>query len=619
MIIVTFIIWGGNHAEGPSTTTLTTVNGEDVSYRDFQRILHGQLESYGQALGGGKPLSESLVQIIERQVASGLVMQTALAQEAKNVGIVIGDKEILDLLSENKAFHDPEKGRFSPSIYTRVLELNNIQPAQFEKSLRTELAGQRLRQLVENSVLISDKEVDDAYRIQNQKIQLDIAAYDIENLKKSGRIKTTDAEARDYFEKHKGEFLSALRRKSTVASLSPEDLEASVILAPTEVEAFYHSQVKDSKDPLWNSPQAHAYHLLISDPTEKGKSEAAAIMKSIQADAGKEGLKKAFIKTAALKSEDYSNASRGGDLGYFNEKTMVKPFTEAVFKSKKTGAIVGPVKTDFGYHLIYIEDLTDSSRTMEQRKKQMEYQLRKAKAADEMKKIESSLEGILKKNDTNVSIELKKLGFKISETKLYDAQSRMSDLPYLIQQESFQSPLKKWIGPKSLQGSIYAFRVDEERSPQQMEFAEARPQIQRKIESASVEKIVRADQEALKSGKSTWAELSKRGASLTSQKDFKIYEATMIPGFGESESLMKVAQALSPEKPISNPLIHEGKWLIFKASQFADIKSSVPDEAKKKLREDLLSKKKIQVLNGFIDGLVKSARIPDDFRKKYNL
>jgi len=619
IIILTFVLWGGEQASGPSTTSLTTVNGEEVSYRDFQRILQGQLESYGQALGGGKPLSDSLVQIIERQVASGLVMQTVLAQEARKVGIVISDKEVLDQLSENTAFHDSEKGRFSPSIYTRILEANNIQPSHFESSIRTDIASERMRHLIENSILISDRELEDAYRIQNQKILLDIATYDTAVLKKAGRIKVSDAEAREYFEKHKGEFLTALRRKSMVATLSPEDLASSAIITDDEVQSFYETQVKDSKEPTWSIPQAHAYHLLISDTSEKGKVTASALLKSIRSSSGSGGLKAAFQQAAALNSEDYSNASRGGDLGYFSSSTMVKPFADAVFRSAKTGSIVGPVKTDFGYHLIYIEDLTGSRNSLSQRRKQIDYNIRRTKASDELKKIEASVASLLKKNDASVIESLRKLGFKVSETKAYDPQSRVSDLPYLLQQESFQAPLKTWMGPKSLQGSLYAFQVTEELNPKQMEYAEAKPQLERKMESALVEKVVKAEQDALRSGKITWTSLATKGAALNSHKDFKVFEVTSIPGLGESESIMRAVQGLTTEQPISSPLIHEGKWMIFKASQMSDLKGEIPAATKSKLREDLLSKKKVQMLNAFLDGIVKSARIPEDFRKKYNL
>ncbi|MDX1698236.1 MAG: peptidylprolyl isomerase, partial [Thiohalobacterales bacterium] len=58
-----------------------------------------------------------------------------------------------------------------------------------------------------------------------------------------------------------------------------------------------------------------------------------------------------FAELAAEHSEDGA-ASRGGELGYFGRKKMVPEFEKAAFALEKEGDISGPVKTQFGYHLV---------------------------------------------------------------------------------------------------------------------------------------------------------------------------------------------------------------------------------------------------------------------------
>ena len=50
------------------------------------------------------------------------------------------------------------------------------------------------------------------------------------------------------------------------------------------------------------------------------------------------------------------SGKKGGTLGWFGRGQMIKEFEEAAFKAKK-GDIIGPVKTQFGYHIIRIDDV----------------------------------------------------------------------------------------------------------------------------------------------------------------------------------------------------------------------------------------------------------------------
>lgn len=94
-----------------------------------------------------------------------------------------------------------------------------------------------------------------------------------------------------------------------------------------------------------------ASHILIriegNTPADtlKAYDKAVAIL-----DSAKEGVD--FAKLALDNSADSVSAKRGGDLGYFSRGMMVRPFDEAVFNMKKVGDITGPVRTQFGYHII---------------------------------------------------------------------------------------------------------------------------------------------------------------------------------------------------------------------------------------------------------------------------
>ena len=89
--------------------------------------------------------------------------------------------------------------------------------------------------------------------------------------------------------------------------------------------------------------RVRASHILV-----KTEAEAKEIMQKIKAGDD-------FAKLAKLYSQCPSG-NAGGDLGYFGKGQMVKPFEEACFKAK-AGDVLGPVKTQFGWHLIKVTDV----------------------------------------------------------------------------------------------------------------------------------------------------------------------------------------------------------------------------------------------------------------------
>ena len=96
--------------------------------------------------------------------------------------------------------------------------------------------------------------------------------------------------------------------------------------------------------------KASASHILI-----KGGAEAANKLEDLKAEIGDSPLS---FASAASQYSECPSASRGGDLGSFGPGAMVKEFDKVVFQ-EDIGVVHGPIKTQFGYHLIYIRDRTE--------------------------------------------------------------------------------------------------------------------------------------------------------------------------------------------------------------------------------------------------------------------
>ncbi|MGC8764504.1 MAG: peptidylprolyl isomerase [Brevinematia bacterium] len=86
---------------------------------------------------------------------------------------------------------------------------------------------------------------------------------------------------------------------------------------------------------------------------KEAETKAKNIIESLKSS---KNVAKEFAKTAKEVSKDPGSAANGGDLGYFTEGTMIKEFEDAVFSAKKAGVISEPVKTTYGFHVVYVTD-----------------------------------------------------------------------------------------------------------------------------------------------------------------------------------------------------------------------------------------------------------------------
>jgi peptidyl-prolyl cis-trans isomerase C len=139
----------------------------------------------------------------------------------------------------------------------------------------------------------------------------------------------------------------AVSKKSTIAIqglkrsyLSNEALLAGIkdAVSDAEIQKAYEAKYKDMAPSL----EYHASHILV-DSEDKAKALLADI------DGGQ-----AFADVAKVNSTDGS-AEGGGDLGWFGLGAMVKPFEDAVVAAP-VGKAIGPIKTDFGWHLILVTE-----------------------------------------------------------------------------------------------------------------------------------------------------------------------------------------------------------------------------------------------------------------------
>jgi peptidyl-prolyl cis-trans isomerase C len=129
-----------------------------------------------------------------------------------------------------------------------------------------------------------------------------------------------------------------LLRTQILAEAASEKFVESQPVTDADLKAEYDTQVA-------GMPKEYkARHILVDD-----KEKAESIVRDLQAGGD-------FSKIAAKESKD-SSGKAGGDLGWFSPQTMVKPFADAVQALEKGKYTTTPVQSEFGYHVIILDDV----------------------------------------------------------------------------------------------------------------------------------------------------------------------------------------------------------------------------------------------------------------------
>jgi peptidyl-prolyl cis-trans isomerase D len=198
-------------------------------------------------------------------------------------------------------------------------------------------------------------------------------------------VKIDDAAIAAYYKAHQAQFMTPESAHLQYAELRLEALAAQQTVSDAELHAAYEK----AKGRLTVPEKRHARHILV---TGKDDATARALAEQVlaQAKAGKD-----FGELAKQYSQDPGSAKNGGDLGWAERSAFVAPFSDALF-SMSVGEIKGPVKTQYGYHIIRLDEIAaGKGKTFEEARPDLEAQLRRTHATDRFGDIQEQLQSKL--------------------------------------------------------------------------------------------------------------------------------------------------------------------------------------------------------------------------------
>jgi peptidyl-prolyl cis-trans isomerase D len=382
-LAVVFAAWGAygivNLNFGGSNYA-AEANGSKISLEEARNAWLRQQSMWQQRLGGSE-LPAQLRTQLQDQVLESLIRRAILTERSHDLGYRVSHEALKEAVQSEPAFQ--VDGKYDPQAAKAALAQAGISLDAYEQQLRTDLQQLQLEGGIRVSDFLTPAELTRLSDLEDQQREVRYLVLPAERFHSPATV--DDAAVQAYYKAHLAEYMSPESVRLQYAELRLEALAAQQELSDADLRAAYD---KD-KSRLEVPEKRHARHILIT-----GKEDAAATAHTQQVLAQvKSG--KDFGELAKQYSQDPGSAQNGGDLGWAERSTFVKPFADALF-AMKPGEIAGPVKTQYGYHIIRLDEIqAGKAKSFEEARPELEAQVRRARATDRFGEIQEQLQAKL--------------------------------------------------------------------------------------------------------------------------------------------------------------------------------------------------------------------------------
>ena len=399
---------------GQNRNIVGSINGEEIDLVRFNAV-YEEL-TYNFSLNNGRSPTQQEVSELRDQAWERLINDISYVEEFNKIGLTVTDKESVDMVQGNnihpmiiQAFSDPSTGSFNKDNVIGYLQNLSNQPANQQQawfSFESNLKPMRLRTKYDNLIAQSTyyNSLDAEAEYFNTSSQIDLAYFYIPFFAVSDTLfDVSTNEMRSYLNKNKSDYNQDETRSIDYAFFSVQpsaedstffeneinDIRSNLMSSNIIDDSTYAVINSDSFNPyIKYNPDELPTDLVgedvgfITEPTYENGSISIKKLSKIDQDAQEKARAKHillrfddsnkssvrteanrilnllrsgsdFEETARTYSQDGS-ASNGGDLGWFTDGMMVKPFQDAVFSRRRSGLIPRIIETDFGFHIINV-------------------------------------------------------------------------------------------------------------------------------------------------------------------------------------------------------------------------------------------------------------------------
>ncbi len=475
--------------------TIATVGKVRVSQGEFEQAIRQQQETYQAQFGRNFDASLMENPEIRKSVLDRVINERLVSIGAERAGVRIGDKQLAERIASEPAFQ--EDGKFSKTRYDAIARSQGLSAVGLDERLREDLRQAHFRDSIVATAIVPRSMLDGFIRLSEQTREVSMILVGPEPFLAS--IKPTEDQVKAFYDSRAKEFAVPEQVRVEYVELSTEALAARPPVDPEEVRKFYES----NKSRFVQREERKASHILLTVKPDATDAARKAVEEKAAALAAEVRKKPAsFAEVAKKESQDPGSAPQGGDLGFFARGAMVKPFEDAAFAAKK-GDIVGPVRSDFGYHVILVADVKpEKGKSLAEATPEIEAEMKKAGAARRFAEVAEGLTNLVYEQSTSLQPVADQYKLTIQQSGWFAKGA--GNPPVLanpkLQAEIFSdNAIKAKRNTAAIEvapGMLVAARVLEHKAAEQRPLDAVRPAIEQRIRREEAVKLAVADGEA---------------------------------------------------------------------------------------------------------------------------
>jgi len=558
------------------SNVLAEIHGASITSTDLQRLVQARMRNFPNAS------DPQMMSRLATVMLDGLVLQRAIKDEAKKLGITVSNAELQKHIETTFPYLFPGGVFVGQDKYRDfVSQQMGLSVAQFESQMRESLLQEKMRAVITDGVHVTPAEVRSEYMKRNARARMEYVLFD--PAKFLSAVNITPAALQEYFQKNAAKYKLPEQRRVHYALITPDRVMAELKLDEAALKKYYSEHLAEYQVP----ERVKASHILFrtegKTPEEIPllEKKAAEVLARIKAGAD-------FATEAQTNSEDNS-AANGGDLGWIIRGQTVKEFEDTAF-SLKPGQVSGVVKTTYGLHIIRVQEKqTAHLQTFEEVKDQIREQLARQQLAEAQQLLASRLESEFQKNPGEFAALAQKNGLDPKDTPLFRYNQPVGDLGT---SEGFQNLAfqlrENAVGSVSVPKGMAIIQVAEivpEHAPE-LDVVRAAVEQDYRAENSEVLASAKAREFAEKTKSGDFAKTaSSLGLKAETSKDFT--QQDYLEGVGAGSSL---GQAFTlPEGQTSDVVSVGNNQIVFRV-----VSRTAPDESLLGSQQDRLSEELLE-------------------------